>query len=142
MPNTVLVDTGFLVSLFNAKDPLHASAKAVLAESLKPAGIALVSVWPTLVETCLFLDVRGKSALLEWIRRGGLRLRPIENEHLSAIMAVLERFSEHPIDFADACLVWLAEMERSHRVLTTDRRDFDILRTRDGRAFERIWVCP
>lgn len=57
-------------------------------------------------------------------------------------MTVLERFSEPQIDLADAYLVWLAEMERSHLVLTTDRRDFDILCTGEGRAFERIWVCP
>ncbi|AUB83272.1 type II toxin-antitoxin system VapC family toxin [Candidatus Thiodictyon syntrophicum] len=142
MPSTVLVDTGFLVALFNAKDPLHASAKAVLAQTLRPERVLLVSVWPTVVETCFFLDVRGKTAFLEWIRRGALRLRHIENEHLPTIMAILDRFGEHEIDLADACLVWLAGIERSNRILTTDRRDFDMLRTPDGRPFERIWLSP
>jgi uncharacterized protein len=142
MPSTVLVDTGFLVALFDAKDPLHDSAKAVLAQTLRPKRAVMVSVWPAVVETCFFLDVRGKTAFLEWVRRGALRLRHIESEHLPTIMTILERFAEHQVDLADACLVWLAGVEHSNRILTTDRRDFDILRTPDGRSFERIWVSP
>lgn len=142
MPNTVLVDTGFLVALFDAKDEFHDSAKAVLAQTLRPQRAVLVSVWPTVVETCFFLDVRGKTAFLEWIRRGALRLRPIDNEHFPTIIGILDRFSEHQIDLADACLAWLAGMEGSNRILTTDRRDFDMLRTSDGRRFERIWLSP
>jgi predicted nucleic acid-binding protein len=49
---------------------------------------------------------------------------------------------EHDIDLADATLVWLADVEGTQRVLTTDRRDFDILRTASGRCFERLWVSP
>jgi predicted nucleic acid-binding protein len=137
-----LVDTGFLVALFDSSDDLHDGAKNMLAGLARDRRTTLVSVWPTIVETCFFLDPRGKCALLQWIERGALRLRPIEIGDLAAINEVITRFAEHDVDLADATLVWLAEAEGTQRVLTTDRRDFDMLRTASGRSFDRLWVSP
>lgn len=142
MRSTVLVDTGFLVALFDRTDTLHESAKQMLAALVRDRRTALVSVWPTIVETCFFLDPRGKRALLQWVERGAMRLRPIEVGDLEAISHVIARFADHNIDLADATLVWLAEAEGTQRVLTTDRRDFDMLRTASGQSFERLWVRP
>ncbi|WP_200236901.1 type II toxin-antitoxin system VapC family toxin [Thiohalocapsa halophila] len=142
MRSTVLVDTGFLVALFDQTDTLHDSAKTTLAGLTCGRRTTLVSVWPTVVETCFFLNPRGKRALLQWIERGALRLRQIDRTDLMTIAAVIERFAEHDIDLADATLVWLAGVEGTRQVLTTDRRDFDMLRTADGQAFERLWVRP
>lgn len=142
MQNTVLVDTGFLVALFDAGDPLHEGAKNLLVEVLRPERARLITVWPTIVETCFFLNPRGKTALLEWINRGAVYLRHIETADIPAIIGILDRYAEHSVDVADACLVWLASMEKSNRVLTTDRRDFDMFRTPNGKPFERVWVSP
>ncbi|MCB2262293.1 MAG: PIN domain-containing protein [Candidatus Thiosymbion ectosymbiont of Robbea hypermnestra] len=142
MRNTVLVDTGFLVALFDGTDPLHASAKKLLADKLHPHGANLVTVWPTIVETCFFLDARGKSALLEWVRRGAMRLRHIETPDLPVLSGILEKYADQKIDLADACMIWLSGVERTNRILTTDRRDFQILRTLSGKQFDRIWVTP
>jgi len=142
MRNTVLVDTGFLVALFDGTDPLHASAKAFLANRLSPHSTDLVTVWPTIVETCFFLNTRGKLALLEWIRRGAMRLRQIETLGLPTISDILEKYADQKIDLADACIVWLSGVERTNRILTTDRRDFQILRTLSGGQFDRIWITP
>lgn len=142
MPNTVLVDTGFLVALFDKGDPLHAGAKEQLAALVRPQRCRLTTVWPTVVETCFFLNARGKSAFLEWIHRGALQLRHIEIMEFPELIAVIDRYADHRIDLADACLVWLAGKEDCNQILTTDRRDFDILRMPDGQPFERIWVKP
>jgi predicted nucleic acid-binding protein len=142
MPNTVLVDTGFLIALFDAIDSRHDSAKQVLSDLLRPERVRLVTVWPTIVEACFFLDPRGKNALLEWIRRGALYLRHIEDSDVPLVAAVIERYADHNLDLADACMVWLAGVEGVNRVLTTDRKDFDRLRTPDGKPFQRVWVSP
>lgn len=142
MRSTVLIDTGFLIALFDRTDTLHESAKQMLATLVRDRRLELVSVWPTVVETCFFLDPRGKRALLQWIERGAMRLRPIEIGDLAAISDVIARFAEHNIDLADATLVWLAEAEGTRQVLTTDRSDFDMLRTARGHSFERLWVRP
>lgn len=54
--STVLVDTGFLIALFDGTDTLHESAKQMLAALVRDRRTALVSVWPTIVETSFFLD--------------------------------------------------------------------------------------
>lgn len=56
------------------------------------------------METCFFLDPRGNRALLQWIERGAMHLRPIEIGDLAAISSVIARFAEHNIDLADATL--------------------------------------
>lgn len=142
MPNTVLVDTGFLIALFDVGDSEHESAKTVLADVLRPKRVRLVTVWPTVVETCFFLSPRGKSAFLAWIQRGALQLRHIEISDLDAVSRIIERYADHDIDLADACMVWLAGIEGCNRILTTDRKDFSFLRTPDGKVFKRLWLTP
>jgi predicted nucleic acid-binding protein len=141
MPNIVLVDTGFFVALFDKKDRYHASAVEVMANTLRPQRARLVSVWPTIVEACFFLDARGKDSLLQWIERGAVALYTFGIEDLPEIRAILNRYADRQIDFTDACLILLAGRERTHRVLTTDRRDFDAYRTPNGQAFERVWLA-
>jgi len=91
MPNTVLVDTGFLIALFDAGDPKHEGAKQVLADEVSPIRARLVTVWPTVVETCFFLNPRGKIVFLEWIHRGALRLLHIESKETCDLFVAVRR---------------------------------------------------
>jgi predicted nucleic acid-binding protein len=56
-------------------------------------------------------------------------------------IALFDRYADQRINLADACLIWLAGQEKTSRVLTTDRRDFNVYRTPDGRTFERVWLA-
>lgn len=137
MPNTVLVDAGFTIALFDPGDPLHESAK----KTLRSLNAPLKTVWPVIVETCFFLGPRGKAAFLRWIERGAVSVRPIETVDFNALIAILDRYADQRIDLADACLIWLAGQEKTNRVLTTNRRDFRIYRTPSGQPFERVWLA-
>jgi predicted nucleic acid-binding protein len=141
MRNIVLVDSGFLIALFDAKDSLHDSAKAALKALIDREKARLKTVWPIVVETCFFLGPNGKAAFLRWIVRGALGLRAIEIDDIETVIAILDRYADQHIDLADACLIWLAGQEKTNRVLTTDRRDFSVYRTPDGRPFERVWLA-
>jgi PAS domain-containing protein len=46
------------------------------------------------------------------------------------------KYADRPMDLADASMVWAAEHTENRRILTTDRTDFDIYRTKSGQAFE------
>jgi hypothetical protein len=137
MTNTVLVDSGFAIALFDPGDPLHDSAKKTLSN----LNARLRTVWPVIVETSFFLGPKGKNTFLRWIERGAMSVRAIEVADIDALVAILNRYSDQHIDLADACLIWLAGQEKTNRVLTTDRRDFSIYRTPDGRALERVWLA-
>jgi hypothetical protein len=53
-------------------------------------------------------------------------------------VALMERYSDTPMDFADATLVLLAEGLSALDVLTLDRRGFSVYRTRDGRGLRNV----
>ena len=71
---------------------------------------------------------RGK--VIEFVERGHLTLVSLAGE-LPLVRRLLDQYSDTPMDFADACIVRLAEIYADATVCTTDR-DFRIYR-RNGR---------
>jgi predicted nucleic acid-binding protein len=54
---------------------------------------------------------------------------------LKEAAALMQRYGDTPMDYADATLVLLAEALQVHRVLTLDRRGFSTYRTRSRKSF-------
>ena len=50
----------------------------------------------------------------------------------------MKKYSDTPMDLADATLVVLAEETSIHQVLTLDIRGFSTYRTKDRKAFTRL----
>jgi hypothetical protein len=129
---SIIVDTGPLVALFDARDERHEEAKRVL-ESTRAT---LFTTWPVITEACHFLGQRGKRALLAFIRRGGVRLHPVAIEDVQRLDELIAKYER--MDFADATLVVLSEKSGITDVFTVDRRDFEAYRTRTGRRFRLV----
>ena len=130
----VLVDSSFLVALFDPTDRLAAPAARYMEAHKHP--IATVSA--AVVETCFFLSARLKGDMLTWIRRGGISIVEVPVNAYAQIELTLRRYSDHDIDFVDAALVWLGNESGARKLLTADETDFRILRLRGGRHFELI----
>jgi uncharacterized protein len=128
----VLVDTGFLVALFDPADELAASAASYLKAHRHP----LVATTATVVEACFFFPPRTKVDLLAWIRRGGMAVVDVPATAYAQLEMTLRRYFDQEIDFADAALIWLASETGATQVLTVDRRDFEIFRLKGGKRFE------
>lgn len=62
----------------------------------------------------------------------GNELASVGAELLGIAADVVERFADQKIGVADASIVALAERYRTDRILTPDRRRFDVLRSADG----------
>jgi uncharacterized protein len=61
-------------------------------------------------------------------------LLPLGEEDIPPIKNLMEKYSDLPMDLADAALVRVAEREGLRRVLTLDQRDFSVYRLpRKGR---------
>jgi predicted nucleic acid-binding protein len=131
---SIIVDAGPLIALFRQRDRHHTRVRRFLAT----APGRLVSTLPVVTEVCHFLNVKGKAAFLTWIVRGGLTIQPVGVDDLDEIVAILTRYRDHEMDFADATLVWLAELVNTRDVMTIDRRDFGIYRLRGGAAFNLV----
>jgi predicted nucleic acid-binding protein len=67
---------------------------------------------------------------LEFVQQGGLTLVYLGGE-LPALRELLDRYADTPMDFADACIVRLAELHADSIVCTTDG-DFRFFR-KNGR---------
>ena len=130
----VLVDTGFLVALFEPADALAAAAATYLKEHRH----RLVATTATVVEACFFLRPSAKADLLAWIRRGGMSVLEVPAAAYAQLEMTLRKYADQEIDFADAALVWLAGETGATRILTVDRRDFEVFRLKGGRRFELI----
>ncbi len=137
MTNTTWVDTGFLVSLFVSRDPKHKAATTFLQQN---SDIELYSIVPVLTEACFFLDVAGKSALLEWVERGAVTICDIASRDLLAIRNVIQKYEDLQPDFTDAALVAMADVMNIAQILTVDVRDFSVYRLSNGESFTRLWV--
>ena len=130
---SILADAGPLIALFRAKDTYHECSRRFMDGNKRP----LVTTWPVVTEVCHFLNAKGKSNLLTWIRRGGLRLHSIEEHDLPAIQSLIEKYDER-IDLADASLVWLAAKIKVFDIITIDREDFSVYRAANGKHFHNL----
>ena len=70
-----------------------------------------------------------------FIRSGALRLVEIQHSELPEIHALMSRYRDRPMDFADATLVYLAKRESISTIFTVDRADFETYRIGGQRRF-------
>ena len=94
----------------------------------------LVTCEAVIAEACHLLrkEAGAPEAILENVERGIFRLPFRLEESASAVRALMKRYARVPMDFADACLVSLAETLGTGRILTLDS-DFHVYRWRRTR---------
>ena len=133
MPEGILVDAGPLVAILSRRDRDHKACIRVLKEIKQP----LLTTWMPVTEAMYLLDfsITAQDALLEFIERGALRILDISSRDLPAIQSLMRKYSDQPMDFADASLVHVASREGLDEVFTLDRRDFGVYRLKKDRAF-------
>lgn len=124
----VLVDTGPLVALFDAQDPLHDEARATLVEL---RATPLVSCEAVLTEAShLLRSTVRRTALQTWIGLGHVEVRGVPREGRAELVMAMAKYADLPMDYADAVLVHLATAGRITRIWTYDRREFSVYRVR------------
>jgi predicted nucleic acid-binding protein len=130
----LLVDTGFLVALGRAADPLHKAASACFRAEPGP----YVTVLPVLTETCFFLQPQAKLSLLALAQSGRLQVADLPSAAFPDLGRIVAKYSDRDIDLADAALVWLANETGLREILTTDLKDFAVYRLKGNRRFEIV----
>ena len=128
----VLVDTGPLVAMFSEDDSQHKRCSDVL-KTLRPP---LFTCWPVIAEAAWLLRQRPHSLyqLFDGFDEGVFSLLPLDADDLPAIAAIMRRYEDAGLQFADAALAYLAERENIRTVFTLDRPDFSIIRLNRNRA--------
>jgi predicted nucleic acid-binding protein len=137
-PLRLIVDTGPLVSWFDAADPHHAAVRDLMSSFQGE----LLSTWPVLTEVCHLLPERLVSAFLRWVGAGGLTVIELPAAATLALAERMDKYADLPMDLADASLIWVADTLGVLDILTLDRRDFGIYRTERGRALRNALDAP
>ncbi len=131
----ILIDSGPLIALFDSSDKYHQEAVDFIKTNKYPLATTLASI----TETLHLLDFNRNAQIdfLEWVHRGGVEIHNIENSDFKRLRELTEKYRDLPMDFADSCLVYLAEKLNLNTIATIDR-DFTIYRIQGRRKFKMV----
>lgn len=121
-----LIDSGPLIALFDASDAYHLQ----VLNFLKNFKGQLVTSWPVITEVSHLLDFNLQVQLdfMRWVEVGGVTLAEISQEEVFALRQSMNKYTNVPMDLADASLIYLAEREGITKIVSIDS-DFAIYRT-------------
>ncbi len=122
----ILIDAGPIIALFNKNDKYHVEIIKFLKEIDGP----LVTSWMVVTEVShmLSFNVNVQIDFLKWIELGGLQVEDICLFDLKRVIELSEKYSDIPMDLADASLVILSENLGIKEIITIDS-DYYIYRT-------------
>lgn len=134
MAGELLLDTGALVSLLDRSQNLHRPFTEFFADWRGQ----VVSTEAVLTEATHLLGrvPGGREACVDFFLSGGAALVPSSPSSLRRCKTLLKKYSDLPMDFADATLVVLGEDLGTNLVFTTDQRDFNVYRAKGQRRFQ------
>jgi len=137
MPNTVLVDAGPLIALFDKDDFYHKSVKMFMSVN----DFKLITTTAVITETSHMLDfnIQTQIDFLKWINDKGIIIHEIQQKDIKRIIELSTKYSDVPMDFADATLVLAAEQTGIHRIISVDS-DFEIYRLPSKERIENIFM--
>ncbi len=125
MLNTILVDAGPLIALFDKDDKYHTQ----VVEFIQKEKYRFITTTAVITEVTHMLDfnVDVQIDFFEWMLKDGVVLQEIEQKDISRIIAFTKKYRDRPMDFADATLVIAAEKTGIKKIISIDS-DFDIYR--------------
>ena len=132
MPSTP-VDTGPLVALFDKRDKWHDTIKNFLAGHEQ----ALTTSWPVLTEVSFLLEQHVWLDCLTWLEQGAVSIADTPELEIKRILVLSRKYKDLPMDFADASLIVLAELQNQADIITIDS-DFDVYRFGVNRKFNNL----
>ena len=136
MASELLLDTGAFVALADRSERRHADCVAVL----EGWNGTIVTTEAVLTETLHLVGPRWQAQKLciEFLLRGAFVLVPASRASLERAAALMGKYRDVPMDYADATLVALGEELGTDRVFTLDRRGFSAYRLSQRKSFQLL----
>lgn len=131
----VLLDSSVIVGWLDRRDRNHERCVAALKELNPP----LVTCEAVIVESCYLLHTiaGAKDDVLENVANGTFQISFQLVRCAAQIMQILRKYGDTPADFADACLIHMADELDTGDILTLDS-DFAHYRWRRNRPFHLL----
>ena len=131
----VLLDTSVIVASLNRRDSNHARCAAALLGLRSP----IATCEAVIVESCYLLQAIPSAVndVMANIAIGTLQI-PIQlSASAQEVQKILHKYRDTPADFADACLIAMADQLDTGEILTLDS-DFAHYRWRRTRTFRLL----
>jgi predicted nucleic acid-binding protein len=132
-----LVDTGPFVAYLDRTDSSHID----VAACLDGFSGQLMTTGAVVTEVMYFVGDApdGPLSFAELLARARVQIVDVlQPSRIAEAAALMKKYADTPMDFADATLVRAAEQLGIVEVLTLDRRGFSIYRTSRGRGFRLV----
>ena len=133
MHASTLADTGAILALLNKTDTWHLACAAEFRQLRLP----LLTSQAVLTELFHLMGDAPTQMEAAWkfIRSGALVQATIDDHELPHLHELMRRYSDRPMDFADATLAYLARRESISTIFTVDHADFETYRIEGKRRF-------
>lgn len=131
----VLLDTGPIVAYLDKSDSHH----ALVRERINGIRGVPVTTAAVITETMFFLQdiIEGPTRAVEFLAQAQAEIFDAFTEaRLTAATALMEKYRDTPMDFADASLVVAAAELNADRILTLDERGFRTYRYKRNKSFD------
>lgn len=133
-----LLDTGVIVALLDRSEANHRRCLRAISELSQP----LATCEAVIAESCYLLrSVSGApEAILENVEKGIFQIPFAISRSAAFVRRLIRKYADQEIDFADACLIRLAEELDTGEILTLDS-DFRSYRWKKTRPFQFL-IAP
>src|ERR1039457_6237266 len=133
MRGNALIDTGAILALLDRGDRWHQAC----VDAFQQLRLPLLTSEAVLTELFHLIGDSRTDMEAAWalVRSGAIGLAVIEDAELQHVRALMSRYGDRPMDFADATLVYLAKRESLSVILTVDHEDFATYRIEGKRQF-------
>ena len=131
----VLADAGFLVAVYNRRERYHSICLSIYESLSDP----LATCEPVIAEVLHLLRFTAGAAddILASIDEGILEIPFKLSESAASVRKIMKKYRDLQADFADACLIQMADQLDTGDILTLDS-DFAHYRWRRNRTFHLL----
>ena len=125
MKDKILIDAGPLIALFDNSDNSHKGVCLFLKKN-EYRFITTLAVFPEVAHMLRF-SINAQQDFYEWVINHGVVIADINQHDMPRITELTKKYSDLPMDFADATLVVAAEKTGIREIISLDT-DFDVYR--------------
>jgi len=123
---STIIDSGPIIALFDKDDRYHQKT----LEFMHSFDGKLISTWAVITEVThmLSFNLTVQLNFLKWVELEAITIYQIEQSELTAMIKMMRKYSDIPMDLADSTLMYVAQKENIKNIISIDS-DFDIYRT-------------
>ena len=123
-----ILDAGPWVALIDRSESKH----DICVQWLKNYSGKLYSTEAVLTEVLYLLNfsVKAQTAAIDFVLKTVVEIIPSSFESLKKAKNLIKKYSDLPMDYADATIVCLAMDIGIHNIITFDQKDFNIYRVK------------